>query len=168
MTAKEFVLSKMPTAKAERQVSGRVKGMKEVYWLIRKRGDSMWFAQGGTESKAWKEAKERIEEIDKQASVPDQKGQLNRVLFKEIEDCAEMLTNIGAKVELKDVVIDAAFGFAGDRNTYRQVIDVDGEYALMETKYDSSGSEPKFHKVHYSHLRPSESIWLEQNNGNSK
>lgn len=61
MTAKEFVKQHMPTAAAERHVRGRVKGMQETYWLIRERGQHMYYASGSTESKAWKEAKEQIE-----------------------------------------------------------------------------------------------------------
>lgn len=67
MTAKEFVKEKMPNAKAERHVSGRVKGMQSVYWLIRDGRDSMWFAEGTSESNAWVNAKKRIIERDNQA-----------------------------------------------------------------------------------------------------
>ena len=60
MTAKEFVKSKMPNARAERHVKGRVKGMQETYWLIREIGQQMYFAIGKSESNAWVEAKKRI------------------------------------------------------------------------------------------------------------
>lgn len=60
MTAKEFVKSKYPNARAERQVSGRIKGMQEVYWLIRIGRDTMYFAIGKSESNAWVVAKKLI------------------------------------------------------------------------------------------------------------
>lgn len=60
MTAKEFVKSKMPNARAERHVRGMIKGMQEVYWLIRDGRQTMYFASGKSESNAWVEAKKRI------------------------------------------------------------------------------------------------------------
>jgi len=57
MTAKEFVLDKCPTARAERQVLGRIKGMQTVYYLIRERGETMYMAEGKSESNAWVNAK---------------------------------------------------------------------------------------------------------------
>jgi hypothetical protein len=57
MTAKEFVLEKCPTARVERQVSGRIKGMQTVYYLIRERGQTMYMAEGKSESNAWVNAK---------------------------------------------------------------------------------------------------------------
>lgn len=62
MTAKEFVKSKMPNARAERHVRGMIKGMQEVYWLIRDGRQTMYFASGKSESNAWVEAKKRIVE----------------------------------------------------------------------------------------------------------
>jgi len=35
MTAEEFVKEYYPQAQAERHVSGMIKGLQEVYWLIR-------------------------------------------------------------------------------------------------------------------------------------
>ena len=64
MTAKEFVKEKMPKARAERQVQGRVKGMTKAYYLIRDGRASMYFAQGKTESAAWVAARKRIQEIE--------------------------------------------------------------------------------------------------------
>ena len=60
MTAKEYVKEYYPTARAERQVSGMIKGMQEVYWLIRMAGATMYFAEGKTESNAWVNAKKQI------------------------------------------------------------------------------------------------------------
>lgn len=60
MTAKDFVKSKVPTARAERQVKGRIKGFQEVYYLIRAGGDTMYMASGKTESNAWVNAKKFI------------------------------------------------------------------------------------------------------------
>jgi len=60
MTAKEFVLQKHPTARAERRVSGRIKGLQEVYWLIREHGKTMYMAEGKSESNAWVNAKKQI------------------------------------------------------------------------------------------------------------
>lgn len=59
MTAKEFVLNTYPTAKSEKHKTNGVFG--ETYWLIRMRGAQMYFSEGETESKAWKNAKEKIE-----------------------------------------------------------------------------------------------------------
>ena len=60
MTAKEFVQEKHPTARAERQVSGMIKGMKTVYYLIRERGQTMYMAEGKSENNAWVNAKKYI------------------------------------------------------------------------------------------------------------
>jgi len=65
MTAKEFVKSKMPNARAERHVRGMIKGMQEVYWLIRDGRQTMYFVSGKSESNAWVEAKKRIIEKEK-------------------------------------------------------------------------------------------------------
>jgi hypothetical protein len=64
MTAKEFVLEKCPTARAERQVSGRIKGMQTVYYLIRERRQTMYMAEGKSESNAWVNAKNFLLERD--------------------------------------------------------------------------------------------------------
>lgn len=60
MTAEEFVKQHMPTARAERQVSGMIKGMQTVYWLIRESGKTFYFCEGKTESNAWVNAKKKI------------------------------------------------------------------------------------------------------------
>lgn len=57
MTAKDFVKSKFPKAKAERQKTNGG----EVCYLIRDGRNTMYMADGNTESKAWKSAKENIE-----------------------------------------------------------------------------------------------------------
>lgn len=57
MTAKEFVKSHYPRANKERHVGND----RKPYYLIRIGRESMWFASGDTESKAWVEAKKRIE-----------------------------------------------------------------------------------------------------------
>ncbi len=57
MTAKEFVKQNYPNARAERQVKGRIAGLKEVYWLIRPSIGAMYIASGKTESNAWVNAK---------------------------------------------------------------------------------------------------------------
>ena len=62
MTSKEFVQEKCPTARAERQVSGMIKGMQEVYYLIRERGQTMYMAEGKSESNAWGNAKKLLME----------------------------------------------------------------------------------------------------------
>lgn len=64
MTAKEFVKSKVPNASAERQVQGRIKGLQEVYYLIREGRNTMYMASGKTESNAWVNAKKFIMERD--------------------------------------------------------------------------------------------------------
>lgn len=68
MTVKEFVKSKMPKARAEKHKEGRIKGLQKTYWLIRDGMQTMYFAIGDTESKAWKRAKERILEIDQNSN----------------------------------------------------------------------------------------------------
>jgi len=60
MTAKEFVKSRLPNARAERHVSGQIKGLQNVYYLIRVIGQSMYVAEGKTESNAWANAKKNI------------------------------------------------------------------------------------------------------------
>lgn len=60
MTAKEFVKSKMPNAKAERyKTNGN-----ETYWLIRDGKNYMYFCEGNTESNAWVNAKKKIIALD--------------------------------------------------------------------------------------------------------
>ena len=66
MTAKEFVLEKMPRARAERQVRGMIKGLQEVYWLIREGRNTMYFASGKTQSNAWVNDKKKIIELENQ------------------------------------------------------------------------------------------------------
>jgi len=63
MTAKEFVKSRMPKARSERHVKGMIKGMQEVYWLIRDGRENMYFSCGKTESNAWVEAKKKLNNI---------------------------------------------------------------------------------------------------------
>lgn len=65
MTAKEFVKLKIPTATSERHVQGMIRGLQEIYWLIRERGKTMYFATGKTESNAWVNAKKKIIENEK-------------------------------------------------------------------------------------------------------
>lgn len=60
MTSKEFVISKMPKARSEKQKTNG----KEVYYLIREIGNTGYFSHGETESKAWKNAKEKIIESE--------------------------------------------------------------------------------------------------------
>lgn len=60
MTAKEFVKSKLPQAKSERQVNGR----QEVYYLIRDGKNTMYLAHGNSESNAWVNAKKKILELE--------------------------------------------------------------------------------------------------------
>lgn len=61
MTAKEFVKIKFPRATSERHVKGRIKGLQEVYYLIREnRLANMYMATGKSESNAWVNAKKHI------------------------------------------------------------------------------------------------------------
>lgn len=62
MTAKEYVKNKMPNAKAERHVEGRIVG--KPYWLIRDGNKTMYFAIGKTESNAWVNAKNKLLKIE--------------------------------------------------------------------------------------------------------
>lgn len=65
MTAKEFVKQHMPNARAERHVQGRIRGMGKPYWLIRNGRETMYFAEGKSESNAWVNAKQRIIQHEK-------------------------------------------------------------------------------------------------------
>jgi hypothetical protein len=65
MTAKEFVQSKIPHARAERHKSGMIKGLQRTYWLIRKLGETMYISSGNTESNAWKNAKDFLVKKEK-------------------------------------------------------------------------------------------------------
>jgi hypothetical protein len=60
MTAKEFVKERYPNARAERQVRDMIKGMQEVYYLIRDGRNTMYMASGKSESNAWVNAKKDI------------------------------------------------------------------------------------------------------------
>ena len=60
MTAKEFVKEKFPHARAERHVSGMIKGLQEAYWIIRDGRNTMYMASGKTESNAWVNCKKKI------------------------------------------------------------------------------------------------------------
>lgn len=62
MTNEEFVKERMPTAKAESHKTSGPLG--KTYWLIRERGMTMYFAEGDTKAKAWKDAKESLEKKD--------------------------------------------------------------------------------------------------------
>ena len=66
MTAKEFVKERYPNAMAERQVRGMIKGMQEVYYLIRDGRNTMYMASGKSESNAWVNAKKYILEREQQ------------------------------------------------------------------------------------------------------
>jgi len=67
MTAKEFVKTKFPRATVERQVQGRVKGLQEVYYIVREnRLSNMYISTGKSESNAWVNAKKLILEKEKQ------------------------------------------------------------------------------------------------------
>lgn len=60
MTAKEFVKEKYPNARSEKQIRGRVKGLQEVYYLIRDGRSTGYLSSGNSESNAWVNAKKRI------------------------------------------------------------------------------------------------------------
>ena len=60
MTAKEFVKSRFPKARAEKQYAFAMIG-KRAYYLIRNGDDYMYMASGETESKAWVNTKKMIE-----------------------------------------------------------------------------------------------------------
>ena len=66
MTAKEFVKERYPNARDERQVRGMIKGMQEVYYLIRDGRNTMYMASGKSESNAWVNAKKYILEREQQ------------------------------------------------------------------------------------------------------
>lgn len=60
-SAKDFVISHVPNARAEKQTRGKIKGMQTTYWLIRDGNSSGYMGNGETEAKAWKDAKEYLE-----------------------------------------------------------------------------------------------------------
>lgn len=60
MTAKEFVKDKIPNARSERH-STRIGIRNHVYYLIRDGNSFMYMAEGETESKAWINAKKKIQ-----------------------------------------------------------------------------------------------------------
>jgi len=60
MTAKEFVKERYPKARAERQRTGSNTTFGETYWLIRDGRETMYMAEGKTESNAWVNAKKKI------------------------------------------------------------------------------------------------------------
>jgi hypothetical protein len=60
MTAKEFVMQKMPTAKVEKHKTRGGKNFSYTYYLIRELGSIDSFASGRTESNAWVNAKKNI------------------------------------------------------------------------------------------------------------
>lgn len=62
MTAKEFVKEKYPNARVEKQIRGRIKGMQEIYYLIRDGRNTMYMASGKSKSNAWVNAKKLIME----------------------------------------------------------------------------------------------------------
>lgn len=64
MTAKQFVRNMYPTARAEKQTTGKTKGFTRTYWLIRMAGATMYFSEGTSESNAWVNAKKRIIDND--------------------------------------------------------------------------------------------------------
>jgi len=64
MTTKEYVINKLPNARAERQIKGIVKGLQEVYYLIRDDRNTMYLASGKSESNAWLNAKQKLIEMD--------------------------------------------------------------------------------------------------------
>lgn len=62
MTSKDFVKSRYPKAKAERQVTNN----KEVYWLVRRSFGAMYMAVGKSETNAWVNAKNSIKITDEE------------------------------------------------------------------------------------------------------
>jgi len=62
--SKAKVKALCPDASAERHRTNR----REVYWLIRRRGQFMYIADGNTESEAWKKA---LVEIQKRMPTTD-------------------------------------------------------------------------------------------------
>ena len=66
MTAKEFVKERYPNARAERHVRGMIKGVQDVYYLIRDGRNTMYMASGKSESNAWVNAKKDILEREQQ------------------------------------------------------------------------------------------------------
>ena len=65
MTAEEFVKSRFPNATIEKQLKGRIKGLQEVYYLVRSDYKAHgYMASGKSKSNAWTTAKKFILEQD--------------------------------------------------------------------------------------------------------
>ena len=62
MTAKEFVRQRYPGTKSEKYRT-RTGFHYYTYYLIRDGNSFMYIAEGETEAKAWKNAKEKIEKL---------------------------------------------------------------------------------------------------------
>lgn len=60
MKAKDFVKERYPNASAEKHIKGMIKGLQEVYYLIRDGRQTMYMAIGKSESNAWVNAKKNI------------------------------------------------------------------------------------------------------------
>jgi len=80
MTSKDFVQQIYPDARAEkqRQGAGVVSRLQKTYWLIRRRGHTMYIASGNTESNAWVNAKKKIQQHNKALQVSETRRDVSR------------------------------------------------------------------------------------------
>ena len=62
MKVQVFVKQYHPKVFCEKQTKGRIKGLQEVYYLIRPERNKMYIASGKTKSEAWAKAKEVIKQ----------------------------------------------------------------------------------------------------------
>ena len=83
----------------------------------------------------------------------------NRILdFYLLSYCGELLTPkpiTEKSIKLEDVLIGKMFQFEGDMTRIREVLDVDGEFVLIQT-FRCSEDLPLY-KCHYTHLKINES-----------
>lgn len=72
MTSEQFVKQRFPRAYAERYVSGRIRGMGVVYYLVwtcHSREEKMRLSEGKSASNAWVNAKANIIEQEKRMAA---------------------------------------------------------------------------------------------------
>lgn len=79
----------------------------------------------------------------------------NRILdFYLLNNCGELLTPkpiTEKSIKIEDVIIGGIFQFEDDINRVREVIDVDGEFVLIQTF--KCLEDYQYYKCHYTHLK---------------
>lgn len=90
---------------------------------------------------------------------------MNRLFdFKANARISRMLEPTKPEVDLADVKVGKNFQFSGDKYGVRHVVDVEGEFILIQTLGHSNESGD-YYITHYSHLRKNQSpVWDDDNN----